>query len=150
MLHHRYIRYSNAKCDPLSSAVLFPGLAPPTLFSIHYVKTRVEEKKKKKNHCVRECVGRLVSHSLFFFSLSRTLRVFMCQRAFASSVGPAKVCVTTAIPTWGAMGRGCAHPGTAKEKKKKVKSRRRRSGSRRRKRRGEGGRKKGLLLLIEL
>lgn len=43
LLHHHYIRYSNAKSDPLSAAVLLPGLAPPTLFSIHSVKTGLKK-----------------------------------------------------------------------------------------------------------
>lgn len=94
MLHHRYIRYSNAKSDPLSSAALFLGLAPPTLFSIHHVKMRI---KKKKYPCVRERVQLLVSLS---FALLHTLCVFMCQCVFASSEGLVSVC-HDCIPTWG-------------------------------------------------
>lgn len=107
LLHHRYIRYSNAKCDPLSSAVLFLGLAPPTLFSIHYVKMRVKKK-------IIVCVHLLVSLS---FALLHTLCVFMCQCVFASSVGSVSVC-HDCIPTWGVGPFCCAHPGTAKKKKR--------------------------------
>lgn len=58
-----------------SSAVLFPGLAPPTLFSIHYVKTRVEEKKKK----IIVCVSVLVALSpTLFFSLVRAHSAYLC------------------------------------------------------------------------
>ena len=106
LLHHRYIRYSNAKCDPLSSVVLFTGLAPPTLFSIHYVKMGIE----KKNRCVRECVV-----SLSFCSFAHTLCVFMCQCVFASSVGSVSVC-HDCIPAWGTGPFCCAHPGTAKKR----------------------------------
>lgn len=34
LLHHCYMCYSNAKCDPLSLVVLFLSKVPPTLFSV--------------------------------------------------------------------------------------------------------------------
>lgn len=43
----------------------------------------------------------------------------MCQRAFASSAGPAKVRVMTAIPTWGATGGGLSAVLTQAQLKKK-------------------------------
>lgn len=74
LLHHHYIRYSNAKSDPLSAAVLLPGLAPPTLFSIHSVKTGLKK--------IRLCVSDTVSpcHSLSAPSRALCLCVSVCLR----------------------------------------------------------------------
>lgn len=69
LLHHCYIRYSNAKCDPLFSVVLFFGLVPPTLFSIHII-------KMMKNLCV--CVVCVFSSLRASPLLFATHRVYLC------------------------------------------------------------------------
>lgn len=96
LLHHCYIRYSNAKCDPLFSVVLFLGLVPPTLFSIHIIKM------KKKSLCV--CVH---FSACFSFALLYTLCVFKYRCVLVLSVGlillsraPKCVCHDW-ILTWG-------------------------------------------------
>lgn len=64
------MRYSNAKCDLLSSVVLFLGLVPSTLFSILFLfKMRI-----KKDHCMRECVHLPMSLSL---ALLHTLCIYV-------------------------------------------------------------------------
>lgn len=88
LLHHCYIRYSNAKCDPLSSLVLFLGLVPPTLFSIHYVKMRIT---KKKSLCALVCSSPCV---LLLCSFAHT--VYLCVSVCLHHLWAWEVCVMTA------------------------------------------------------
>lgn len=77
MLHHCYIRYSNAKCDPLFSVVLFLGLVPPTLFSIRII-------KMKKNLCVCLCSFLCV---LLLCSVVHTVCIYVSVCVFVLAVG---------------------------------------------------------------